>query len=132
MFTKGSNYRRKQLHEQYGGQEQGGICTPSMHKIVLLFASHTGEQYGYKDGWNENGLYFYTGEGQTGDMKFVRGNAAIRDHLQNGKELHLFEYTRSGEVSYVGQFVYHNHRLVKGEDKDHNIRQVIVFELKPL
>jgi 5-methylcytosine-specific restriction protein A len=46
-----------------------------------------GEQHGYADGWSADGLFLYTGEGQQGDMAFVRGNAAIRDHIDNGKEV---------------------------------------------
>ena len=42
----------------------------------------------------------YTGEGQRGDMDFVRGNLAIRDHVANGKDLHLFEYVQTGYVRY--------------------------------
>jgi hypothetical protein len=68
---------------------QGGISTPSKHDFIILFTSAMGEQYGYKDGWNEQGLY--TGEGQQGDMAFIRGNLAIRDHVENGKALHLLK-----------------------------------------
>jgi hypothetical protein len=28
MFELGKVYRRKDLHEEFGGQEQGGIVTP--------------------------------------------------------------------------------------------------------
>jgi 5-methylcytosine-specific restriction enzyme A len=100
MFVKGREYRRTNLHEQYGGQRQGGISTPADWPIVLLFTGETGEQYGYADNWKD-GVFFYVGEGQRGDMEFIRGNATIRDHIVNGKDLHLFSYVRKGHLMRV-------------------------------
>ncbi len=121
-------YRRRILHELYGGQQQGGISTPSNHNFIMLFTSETGEQYGYRDGWNGN-KYFYTGEGQRGDMKFQRGNVAIRDHHKNNKKLHLFKYVRMGHVEYLGEMVCTGHHIRRGPDVDGKMRDVIVFEL---
>ena len=56
--------------------------------------------------WTDDGIFFYTGEGQRGDMQFVRGNKAVREHFKNGKEVYLFSYgQRRGWVRYVGQMV---------------------------
>ena len=95
MFVQGEVYRRRDLHKQFGGQQQGGISTPSRHPIVLLFTGEAGEQHGYRDGWSNDGVFLYTGEGQHGDMQFSRGNLAIRDHAQQGRDLHLFEYVKA-------------------------------------
>ena len=46
MFTEGQEYRRKDLHGQYGGQQQGGISTPSKHPIIFLITGESGEQQG--------------------------------------------------------------------------------------
>jgi 5-methylcytosine-specific restriction protein A len=108
MFVQGQVYRRRDLHQQFGGQQQGGISTPSSANIVLLFTGEAGEQHGYRDDWTKDGVFLYTGEGQRGDMQFVRGNLAIRDHAANGKDLHLFEYIKGnskGVVRYIGQMV---------------------------
>jgi 5-methylcytosine-specific restriction protein A len=131
MFNVGQEYRRRDIHALYGGQEQGGISTPSKHKMIFLFTSHTGEQYGYKDGWVEGeNLFLYTGEGQKGDMTFIRGNKAIRDHEEHGREIHLFSYIRSGYVRYEGQMIYSGFRNVTTNDVDGHPRQAIVFELR--
>jgi 5-methylcytosine-specific restriction enzyme A len=132
MFNKGEIYRRVDLHKTYGGQRQGGISTPSKHNMVMIFSGPTGEQYGYADGWTKSGKYRYTGEGQIGDMQFVRGNRAIRDHLENGTDIHLFEYIRQGFVEYIGEMRYENHFIRQGKDKDGHVRQVIIFELVPV
>lgn len=132
LFKKGAEYRRRDLHAVYKGQEQGGISTPADYPFIMLFDSDTGENYGYTDRWTPGGLFHYTGEGQLGDQQFVRGNRQIRDHVELGKELHLFEYTRPGFVQYVGEFVYVGHHTRQAPDVRGNLREVIVFELKPV
>lgn len=74
QFTIGQEYRRRDLHTVYGGQRQGGISTPQQFPIVLLFTGESGEQYGYGDTFQADGTFWYTGEGQVGDMEMVRGN----------------------------------------------------------
>ena len=132
MFIQGHLYRRRTLHDRYGGQRQGGISTPSQHPLILLFTGQSGEQHGYTDGWSADGLFLYTGEGQQGDMTFVRGNAAIRDHLINGKDLHLFAQSSKGSVRYIGQMVCTGYHLQSGPDTTGQSRQMIIFELTPL
>lgn len=94
-FKVGQEYRRQDLHAEYGGQRQGGISTPAKHPIIFLFSTPSGQQYGYTDSW-QGKRYLYTGEGQEGDMTFTRGNKAIRDH--GDKEIHSFERVKPGIV----------------------------------
>jgi len=78
-FELGRIYdRQRDIHARFKGQEQGGICTPAAAPFVFAFTGDTGEQYGYKDRWTDDGVFQYTGEGQVGDMQFIRGNKAIR------------------------------------------------------
>ena len=88
MFVTGQTYVRRDLHTQYGGQSQGGISTPTAYPIILLFTGEQGEQYIYSDGWTNDGVFLYTGEGKVGDMEFMRGNRAILQHAEEGKDLH--------------------------------------------
>ncbi len=132
MFIEGQTYSRAWLHQNYGGQQQSGISTPSQHRIIFLFTGETGAQYGYSDSWTEDGLFLYTGEGQVGDMTFVRGNAAIRDHLEDGKDLHLFGYVGSGLVRYIGQMVCTGFHYQPGPDRGDQTRNLIIFELAPV
>lgn len=129
MFVPGAVYRRRDLHEQFGGQRQGGISTPRQHPMVWVFTGEQGGQYGCQDGFQDDGAFWYTGEGQVGDMKMVRGNAAIRDHLGNSKKLHLFEYVSPGHVQHIGEAAYSGHHLEVAPDRDGTPRRVIVFEL---
>ncbi len=133
MFQIDQIYKRTDLHDKYDGQRYGGISTPANHTIIMLFAGENGEQYGYSDGWSEEkGVYLYTGEGQIGDMAFKGGNTAIRDHMKTGKDIHLFEYIKTGYVKYVGQMVFVSFKYRFAPDQNKNIRKIIVFELKPI
>jgi 5-methylcytosine-specific restriction protein A len=129
MFTPGEVYRRLNLHEKYGGQRQGGISTPADQSLVLLFTGEQGRKYGYEDGFREDGTFWYTGEGQVGDMEMLRGNLAIRDHAVKGKALHLFEYVTKGQVRYVGEALYLGYHTEPAPDRNGNPRKAIVFEL---
>ncbi len=132
MFEVGQEYRRRALHEQYGGQEQGGICTPSQHPFIFLFSSPNGAQHGYVDGPKPNGHHLYTGEGQRGDMVLMRGNRSIHEHLSDKKVLYLFEQSRSGHVRFVGEMAYFGHYEKFGKDTEGKMRKIIVFDLVPV
>lgn len=133
MFEPGEVYRRRDLHARFGGQNQGGISTPREYPYVFLFTGDSGEQYGYKDGWQPDGTYRYTGEGQLGDMQFLRGNKAIRDHQKDGRELHLFQKTeKKGYVRHLGQFELVDYDLIENvPDRMERPRTAIVFKLVP-
>lgn len=130
-FQEGVLYdRSRDIHGRFGGQEQGGISTPRDAPYIFLFTGESGEQYGYRDGWNDEQVFLYTGEGQVGDMEFVRGNKAIRDHLANRKQLLLFRNLGSGKRNkFLGEFVCTSWETLTAPDKNHNQRQVIVFHL---
>jgi len=128
MFVIGKEYTRRSLHELYGGQRYGGIATPKDHPFIMIFTGDSGEEYGYEDRW-EDGVFFYTGEGQKGDMQFTKGNKAILEHSINGKDLYLFEYVRSGVVRFVNQLTCIGYHFGSGKDIEGNERRTIVFHL---
>ena len=123
--------RRRDIHAIYGGQQQGGVCTPSLHPLVILFTGSSGEQHGYSDGWSPEGVLRYFGEGQVGDMVFERGNRAIRDHLVDGKDLLMFQTRGREGVRFLGQFECAGYSIEKALDREDNQRSAIVFELVP-
>jgi 5-methylcytosine-specific restriction protein A len=55
QFVPGEVYRRRELHDLYGGQGQGGISTPKDHPIIFLVTGESGTQYGYTDGFRRDG-----------------------------------------------------------------------------
>jgi hypothetical protein len=60
------------------------------------------------DGWNESQqVYYYTGEGKTGDQVMLRGNRAIAEHQADGTALRLFVAVgnRPGSGTRIHQYV---------------------------
>ncbi|WP_079474041.1 HNH endonuclease [Marinococcus halophilus] len=130
-FDEEKYYRRRDIHDLYQGQQQGGISTPANYLYIFIFTGDSGEKYGYVDGWNESRtIYYYTGEGQHGNMSFTKGNKAIRDHAVNGKAIYLFQYVSSGVVKFIDEMVYIGHELKFAPDHDSRERQVIIFHLE--
>jgi hypothetical protein len=87
----GGRVSRRELHERYGGSWQGGISPSSKAPVVLFFTNPgRGHQHGYYDGWGEDGLFHYVGEGQRGDQQLIRGNRRILNHREDGRTLEGF------------------------------------------
>lgn len=129
----GKTYPRTYLLELYGGQHQRGIWTPKEFPVVFMFTGTSGAAYGYRDGWTSEGVFQYTGEGQTGGMTFTSGNAAIRDHRKLSRDLLLFEDLGKGRgVRYVGMFDCAGWGFTAGTDKRGHSRQLIIFDLVPV
>lgn len=120
-------YRRSDIHDQYGGNRQGGIAPSAKFPYIFIFSGKSGAQYGYKDGWDNPNVFTYTGEGQTGDMRFVKGNLALRDHIANGKRVFLFEYERSGFVKFISELEFYDVDFFDAPDINKHSRVAIRF-----
>ncbi|HEY4739247.1 MAG TPA: HNH endonuclease signature motif containing protein [Candidatus Acidoferrales bacterium] len=135
MFVPEQLYNRKRdVHARFGGQEQGGMITPARY-LILLVTGNSGRVHGCADHWSEDRLrFFYFGEGQSGDMKFTKGNLALRDHVSGGEDVHLFEEVpeKSVYLRYKGQMVCIGFTLADAPDNERNMRKAILFELVPL
>lgn len=123
--------RRADIHARFGGQQQGGIITPANHSLVIIITGEEGLAHGYADRHREDGVFEYFGEGQVGDMPWVRGNRAVRDHSVDGRSLLLFRKERAG-LRFLGELVYAGHHIERAPDRDGNVRDAIVFELRYL
>lgn len=132
MFEVGREYRRRDdIHGPHGGQQQGGISTPKDKPFIFLFTGG-GEDYGYGDDWKD-GIFHYSGEGQVGPMEWAGGNRAIRDHVAEGKDLHLFKNLGKGRgVRYIGQFVCSGWHEEQAKDREGGLRRGFIFHLVPL
>lgn len=131
-FEKGRLYNRRQdIHARFGGQQQGGVITPSRHPAVIIITGEEGLAHGYADRWRSDGVFEYFGEGQTGDMTLQRGNRAIANHSVDGRSLLIFRKSRDGLV-FEDEMVYETHHVERALDSHGNERDAIVFELRPL
>lgn len=106
LFNEELIYRRKDIHDLYGGNRQSGICPSAKTPYIFIFTGSSGQQHGYKDGWLNEDVFSYSGEGQVGDMQFTKGNLALRDHLGKGKRVFLFEYIKKGFVKFLSELSF--------------------------
>lgn len=133
-FVIGEQYhRRSDIHGKYKGQQYGGCSTPKNTPFIFLFTGAAGKHHGYNDDWN-NGVFNFYGEGQRGDMVFIKSNRAIRDHVANQKRLLLFSAIKQktkGWVKYEGEFICASYDYRQTPDTDGHEREAIVFHLIP-
>jgi hypothetical protein len=102
--------------------------------IFVFSDPETGHRHGYFDGWKADGAFHYSGEGQRGDQRLVKGNAALLQHADRRRHLRLFLGT-GGNVLYRGEFRLASDRPwyfdEAPETEDGPLRQVLVFRLVP-
>lgn len=123
-------HRRSDIHSIYGGNWQAGICPTVNYPYIFIFSGKSGHQHGYQDGWDNPNVFTYTGEGQSGDMKFTKGNLALKDHLQNGKRVFLFESERKGFVKFISEVEFFDADYFETHDTKGIIRVGIKFFFK--
>lgn len=102
--------------------------------MVLFFTDPTtGHRHGYYDGWADDGLFHYVGEGQRGDQRLVQGNRAILNHRADGRTLEGFRADGTS-VTYLGEFELVGHYFTDAHEtgEPDTLRQVVVFKLRPL
>jgi hypothetical protein len=128
----GDTLLRREVHAIFGGRTQGGIGPSSKTPTVLFFTDAVaGHRHGYTDGWDDDGLFNYTGEGQRGDQRLVQGNKAIVNHAADGRTLKGFTAVGS-TVTFMGDFELVDYHWADARDTDGVMRQVVVFRLRPL
>jgi hypothetical protein len=134
-LAPGTRIQRVTLQAEYGGRKQGGIGPSRKTPNVFVFSDPVaGEPHGYYDGWQEDGCFHYTGEGQRGDQEMKSGNASILNHRADQRALRVFEGAR-GMVTYVDEFELDEnepfYRTDAPETGDGPLREVIVFRMRP-
>lgn len=122
--------RRIDIHSKYGGNWQSGICPSANFPYIFIFSGKSGHQHGYKDGWDNPNVFSYTGEGQEGDMKFTKGNLALKDHFKNGKRVFLFESESKGLVRFVSELEFYDADYFETHDTKGHHRIGIKFFFK--
>tara|TARA_B100000965_G_C19573246_1_gene750079 strand:+ start:609 stop:1478 length:870 start_codon:yes stop_codon:yes gene_type:complete len=128
MFNQNQIYRRRDIHSQFGGQEQGGISTPREHPLIFIWTEpNTDRQDVYVDKWEDDYFYF-SGQGRRGDMLMSGNNKSIYEHESNGKNIHLFEKTsESGMWKYIDELKLIDLEYYRNDDEDGNDRQSFQF-----
>jgi 5-methylcytosine-specific restriction enzyme A len=129
-FNIGKVYKRTTLQDQYGGNRQSGIAASAKFPFIFIFSGKSGHQHGYKDQWENEDVFSYTGEGQLGDMSFVKGNLSLRDHLQTGKRVFLFTEAERSYVKLEAELEFLEFDYFPGTDREGKDRLAIKFFFK--
>jgi hypothetical protein len=140
----GDYLSRQERQDLFGGATMGGIQPSNESPNVFLYSDPSrGRRYGYNfDGWNAEGsVFFYTGEGASGDQRLRAGNRAVQDHALKGRALRLFVAngfepgSRTVRQRYVGQFEVDPElpfEIEQAPDENDDPRSVLVFRLLPI
>lgn len=133
---------RTEFKSEYGGTIFGGIEPSRTSPNVLIYTDpQQGALNGYDyDRWDpdDDNVFYYTGEGRTGDQQISDGNKAILEHAERGRTIRLFEALKEKAQPggkrhrYVGAFRVDPDapfRRAPANDAEGNPRLVIVFRL---
>lgn len=118
------------IHDQFGGNRQGGISPSAIYPFIFIFSGQSGHQHGYKDQWENENIFSYTGEGQIGNMEFIRGNLALRNHLKNAKRVFLFIQEQKGFAKFEAELEFEDFDFFVASDREGQQRTAIKFFFK--
>src|SRR3954471_22536006 len=94
-FELGRMYnRRRDIHATFGGQQQGGIITPSKYPLIFAITGASGRQHGYEDRWVDDGSFRYFGEGQVGDRNGSEATQLFASTRQTERSCCCLRWTR--------------------------------------
>lgn len=127
-FQKGQIYKRSDIHDKYRGSRGHGISHPANGPVIFAFSKKsTGSKVGYVNEW-EGEEYHYTGEGLVGDQSFTSGNAKLRDHVQDGRLVYIFEEAKQRSYyQFIGSFELLDYYYSTAIDENKNNRKIIRF-----
>jgi hypothetical protein len=135
---------RKERSILFGGSLQGGIQPSAQSPNIFLYSDLTraGKSAYQFDGWNaDSSVFFYTGEGQTGDQKLLTRNLSLLNHVAHGRSVRLFaadgyEFgSNTARHRYIGHFKVDPelpYESAVSRDESGEPRTVFVFRLLPI
>jgi len=128
-FDIGSTYKRSELHDIYGGNRENGISNCKDSPIIFIFSDPRKKNKLYVDEW-KNEYFYYSGEGKEGDMEMTRGNKSVFNHINDNKQIHLFEKIETSQYTYKGRLQYKDLSYGESKDKNGDIRESFQFIFK--
>ena len=98
-FEEGKVYnRRADIHAKSGGQQQGGIITPTQYPLVIIITGEEGLSHGYADRQRADGHSNILARAKPATCPYRKGNRAIATHSVEAKSLLLHRKSREGLV----------------------------------
>jgi len=143
IFLLSSTFTNTQLTETFDVKPQGGIryAGSASHPKRIVFITGAsveaqqgrngaGKDHPYHDRW-ENGILYYTGEGQTGDQTLTKGNLAL--HVSSEVKCPVYGFLKKApnQYEYLGRFRVVGTDTERQADSEGRPRQVYVFRMEP-
>lgn len=123
----------EQVEKQFGIKISGfgrGINSTDTAVVLISSIGRADGKFVYHDKWTLEGDYIYSGEGKSGDQTMSKGNLALKNAAQDGKEIHLFVKFSPQEYYYQGVFELIGYTYEDDNDEDENTRKEYKFQLK--
>lgn len=124
----------QQVQAQFGIKITGfgrGINVTNDSIVLISSVDRQNEKFVYHDRYDQNGDYFFSGEGKCGDQKLTGGNRAIVDSKNGGISIHLFVKFSPSEYYYQGEFYLVDYTLEDELDESGKLRKEYKFRLRP-
>lgn len=130
-LSVGGVYSRSDIHGRFAGNRQKGISVSTKESVILLFHTKEPSRQFYADGVDEDGVYWFSGEGRLGDMQWSSENSQLREAAETPRSLLMFErYRRAGGLwRFHGEMFCLGHKEVTQLDEKGNLRRAFVFAL---
>jgi 5-methylcytosine-specific restriction protein A len=127
----GAVYKRSDLHLRFGGNTNSGIVPSNREPVILLFHTLEKANQFYSDGFDDHGVYHFSGKGAYGDMPWNSENKALRQQASDGRAILFFErFQRTGgHWQLRHKMVCVGHDVRTTPDKNGDPRSGIVFQL---
>ncbi|USK71257.1 helix-turn-helix domain-containing protein [Peribacillus asahii] len=104
---------------------------PELSIITSTGSTSRHEDNPYEDRF-ELGSLLYTGEGRKGNQKLTSGNLRLYEAEISGQLVHVFQKLGVDQYIFLGMFQVISHHTEKQPDTSGEIRDVFIFELKPI
>lgn len=135
-FLQGDSYDREQVLAFLGSrQPQSGIVhgTANPDYIAIFTGGRSSKPAGYEDGWGQDGVFRYCGQGARGDQRLTRSNKVLAEH--QGIVL-IFETWKprnswKGRQRFLGEYRMLGYQWQVGSDSRQGDR-LLVFSLVPV
>ncbi|MGG3563180.1 YDG/SRA domain-containing protein [Neobacillus rhizosphaerae] len=104
---------------------------PNISIITTVGSAGSKASNPYEDRFEE-GVLYYTGEGRKGNQKLTSGNLRLYEAEMTKLPIHVFQKLDVDQYVFLGMFQVISHHTEKQPDANNLIRDVFVFELKPI
>jgi len=119
---------------QRGIRYSGSLQTRIQH-VVLITAFHKAPEDLRRNPYNDRKAgdrLLYTGEGRYGDQRMNRGNLVLKQQMEKGYPVYVFEKKSPGKHIHLGKYKVLCVRNEVQNDSERKEKQVFVFELHKL